>query len=144
MPWAHMRSAPFRQHEEAVSPIMGVLLMVSVTVVLGTVVFLVATNQGKTDSTAPGSVTFARTNNVLQVVNAPALPKMDWYNDVKATGTCAAHLKITPVSTGMTVDFPTAVGTPVSAGDKLSGCAQGEQLALALTRSSTVFYSVTF
>jgi flagellin-like protein len=43
----------FKQNDEAVSPVIGVILMVAITVVLAAVVFVLVSNLGKSSNSAP-------------------------------------------------------------------------------------------
>lgn len=69
----------FKQNDEAVSPVIGVILMVAITVVLAAVVFVLVSNLGGDSNTAPAiSWNKQETSNTLSVVTASS--NADWSN----------------------------------------------------------------
>lgn len=102
-----------KPNDEAVSPVIGVILMVAITVVLAAIVFVLVTNLQPTVETAP-DVAFAADGTDIMVVKAPT--GMDW-----------ADLEVTGCDT-----VPT--GT-VEAGDKLEVCGESVQVRHVPTNS---------
>jgi flagellin-like protein len=135
--------AGLAEEAEAVSPVVSIVLFLAITVVLAAVVILIF-NSGNTPSVPSQNVSFLRKAQTLEVIGAPAAPKMDWFTDVAVTGSCADHVLLQPVNDASPSVYPIAPGIPVSAGDALSNCAIGESLVLSLKTTTTVFYSVTF
>ena len=68
-----MKANQFVESDEAVSPVIGVILMVAITVVLAAVVFVLVSDLGDTGEDAP-DVSFQKdeTNDRLKVITAPA------------------------------------------------------------------------
>jgi flagellin-like protein len=63
----------FKQNDEAVSPVIGVILMVAITVVLAAVVFVLVSNLGKGSEKAP-NISFSKdeTGDKISVISADA------------------------------------------------------------------------
>ena len=80
----------FKQNDEAVSPVIGVILMVAITVVLAAVVFVLVSNLGKGSTSTP---TFVLTRNeatdALTVTSADS--DADW-NRIAAKATFSSAL----------------------------------------------------
>ena len=78
----------FRKTDEAVSPVIGVILMVAITVVLAAVVFVLVSNLSKNSNTAAPNITFNQdqSGHKLTIVSADA--SASWAN-VKATVSCS-------------------------------------------------------
>lgn len=129
----------FKQNDEAVSPVIGVILMVAITVVLAAVVFVLVSNLGEGAEDAP-EMGFSKDNDdgSVTVVRAPSGgDALDWVDDIALGGTCTATLN--------GAAFPTATGAnPVAAGDVLGGCAAGETLTVTHTGSNTLLYETDF
>jgi flagellin-like protein len=69
----------FKQNDEAVSPVIGVILMVAITVVLAAVVFVLVSNLGGDSNTAPAiSWNKNESQDTLSVVTASS--NADWSN----------------------------------------------------------------
>ena len=76
----------FVQADEAVSPVIGVILMVAITVVLAAVVFVLVSNLGKTSSSTPTfSLSRDEANDRLSVTSADS--DADWNRVAVRTGT---------------------------------------------------------
>ncbi|MFA5942925.1 MAG: type IV pilin N-terminal domain-containing protein [Candidatus Thermoplasmatota archaeon] len=111
----------FKQNDEAVSPVIGVILMVAITVVLAAVVFVLVSNLGESGEKAPNfSVSKDSAAGSLTIVSAE---DAEW-GDFTITGcsdltsaneTCDASLS------GGVADGSQATDK-VSAGDQLTGC----------------------
>jgi flagellin-like protein len=67
----------FNQNDEAVSPVIGVILMVAITVVLAAVVFVLVSNLGKGSESAP-SFSLTRDDNSDRLTVAQADSSGDW------------------------------------------------------------------
>src|SRR5688572_21895357 len=128
---------PSHPGEEAVSPVIGVILLVAITVVLSaTVFFLVSRMRGDNAEAAPHLMMSADEGDAeAQVVRAGA--GLDWFEDMRVGGSCV------PLLNGAA--FPTAAGTPVRAGDVLS-CAPGEDLSISSSQENgnALLYSTSF
>ena len=67
----------FRTQEEAVSPVIGVILMVAITVVLAAVVFVLVSNLSDTDSAAPTmGMSKSESNDRINIISADN--SIDW------------------------------------------------------------------
>jgi flagellin-like protein len=76
----------FNNNDEAVSPVIGVILMVAITVVLAAVVFVLVSNLGDTSESAPDiSFSADESDNEIRVVKAEN--GLDWA-DFDITGSC--------------------------------------------------------
>jgi flagellin-like protein len=107
----------FKQDGEAVSPVIGVILMVAITVVLAAVVFVLVSNLSKNSNTTAPNVTFQQdqTAHKLTIVSADA--SASWANVKQTTTGAGCSVKFqgtTTVTSGSTV----ATGS-ISAGDFL-------------------------
>lgn len=128
--------------DEAVAPIIGVVIAVGITVVLGAVVYLVTTNltaKSQDQHIAP-RIAFVRMASGVQVVSAPSNPAVDWTADLRVAGTCwsNSHLQLNGAA------WPPPAGTKVAPGDVLGGCQQGEGITVSHVETNTVVYSYTF
>lgn len=103
--------------EEGVSPVIGVVLMVAITVVLAAVVFYVVTSLSDDAPTAAPSVTFHKDGDKLVVVSGPV--GLEWA-EFDVTG-CAS------VPTGA-----------FEAGDKAEGCS-GDVVVRHVPSNSLVY-----
>ena len=118
-----------RRDESAVSPVIGTILMVAITVTIAVVVFVLAQSfAGDQPEEAP-NVHFQSNNGASEakIISAPASDQLDWYQDILISGSCAPLLNGGP--------FPTAPGTPVQASDVLT-CSSGEDLRVAAVQSN--------
>lgn len=116
-----MARQPFPAGQEAVSPVIGVILMVAITVVLAAVVFLMVRNlAGDPGEAAPSmSLQALDGGDSFRVLKAPA--GLDW-----------ADFTATPCTT-----VPTG---PVLAGDELAGCSGSLRLVHAPSNSLVYAY----
>lgn len=133
-----MDPASIAVDEEAVSPVLGVILMVAITVVLAATVFFVVSGVGEKTESAP-QVGFIkdssdRTITVLRV----SPPGTEWLRELHIAGTCAATATLNGVA------WPPASGTPVLAGDVLGGCASGDTLQVIATKPNQLLFETTF
>jgi flagellin-like protein len=132
----------FKANDEAVSPVIGVILMVAITVVLAAVVFVLVSNLSKSSNSAPTvSFTADDTAKTLTVVSAP-VPSIGWDStSVTVGGTCAAHARLNSA----TVTFVSSPQTnKITGGDVISGCLQGETFTLTHVATNTLLYSHSF
>lgn len=99
----------FKQNEEAVSPVIGVILMVAITVVLAAVVFVLVSNLGKGSEAAP-SLSFNKDSSAHTLTVVKADSGLTW-DDFTATGCNSdTETSATAVAAGdvitMTGSFP--------------------------------------
>ena len=120
----------FKSADEAVSPVIGVILMVAITVVLAAVVFVLVTKlSGNQNEDAP-DLSFAKneTQDSLTLISVSDTT-LNWDQfDLVGSGSC-------------TTDLTTASST-IDAGDQFTGCA-GE-IILVFEETETVIYQTTF
>ena len=109
----------FRANDEAVSPVIGVILMVAITVVLAAVVFVLVSNLGKGNQSAP---TFAlQRNDALDRLSVTSADTdADWN-----------RLAIKASAAGTEMRLNCATGTTLQAAGTPAGCPA--QLAVATT-----------
>lgn len=111
-----------RSDEDAVSPVIGVILMVAITVVLAAVVFVLMNRLNDDNAETAPELAMQRSPNGREVIVVRAEPGLEWSEDLLVSGTC------TPTLNGAA--FPAGPGTPVQAGDRLA-CASGEELRIS-------------
>jgi flagellin-like protein len=106
----------FQRSDQAVSPVIGVILMVAITVVLAAVVFVIVGRlSSQSSSTTPAS-SFTRGTRTLTVAQAD--PDLRW-SDIKAKVICSAG---TPGLTlnAATITLTNGESDPVPAAGSLS------------------------
>lgn len=118
----------FRNADEAVSPVIGVILMVAITVVLATVVFVLVSDLGDGGEAAP-QISFSKSSSsgdtvwtVTKITNGPVA-----YADI--TATCDGASATQSVTTGN-----------VAAGNTFT-CTSGEVLQIVHTPTDTLIYN---
>ena len=126
--------APFpgrSAHDEAVSPVIGVILMVAITVVLGAVVFVMARQMAQTNDQAP-TVQFLRddTNGQLLIIQAfrpvdLTLLEVQTSDDTHFVFDGEADSGDTPAAAGQFTAFAATPGTILEAGRALDFCRDG-------------------
>jgi flagellin-like protein len=130
---------PRPPHDEGITPIIAVLLMVSITVVLGAVVFVMAKDFGKS-SDPPLTIQFVRDTANGKLTVARTDPGIDLtYIEVRAD--IAAHfayngqagLGATAAPAGSFVKFATSPGADLSPGDYIAFCLDGSRGDSAIT-----------
>jgi flagellin-like protein len=116
----------FRRDDEAVSPVIGVILMVAITVVLAAVVFVMVNNLGDQAEPAP-PMSFSRdvSNSEVMLVRGPT--GLDW-----------SHITVT----GCT-DWVQPASGLVSAGTKIGPCEAGDTVTIIHNASNTLLYQTT-
>ncbi|HUR62116.1 MAG TPA: type IV pilin [Candidatus Thermoplasmatota archaeon] len=150
----------FKANDEAVSPVIGVILMVAITVVLAAVVFVLVSNLSKGANTASPQVAFTKDENganpggsltVVSVTNGPILLK-----NVVLGGTAVAadggNCKINNVAIATTKALEASTGTAtLKAGDQISCAAGGTPAATGIgtitiseTGTNTLLYTGDF
>ena len=159
----------FRANDEAVSPVIGVILMVAITVVLAAVVFVLVSNLGKGNQSAPTfalqrddatdrlSVTSADSDadwNRLAVKITSTVPAgacVSGNQDVQAA-TCAADADAFAATTGTNLDADntelTGTANLMSAGEYIEFCAtalaSGVTVVVVDTTANSVIGTFTF
>ena len=122
--------------ETAVSPVVGVVLMVAITAALSAMVsYVLADLEEQTEAPAHVTLWTVPASPEARVMQADL--GLDWATDVVVSGSCTPLLNGGP--------FPTEAGTPVSAGDVLT-CAAGEDLVVGSSadRGNTLLYQDSF
>ncbi|MES2153542.1 MAG: type IV pilin N-terminal domain-containing protein [bacterium] len=142
----------FKAEEEAVSPVVGVILMVAITVVLAAVVFVLVQNLGKNTTQGP-TVSFNKTTNPSgggYVTVNQADPNTAWANikiGVNGGAPVAATANALAPSTATACEFSgAALPTNVGAGQVVK-CGTGvTSLSLTYDNSgqSSLLYQTTF
>jgi flagellin-like protein len=144
----------FEQNDEAVSPVIGVILMVAITVVLAAVVFVLVSNLGKGTTSAPNlGATSDDTNNKIQINTAPNGLTWDKFN-LKADKALKFALNgaASSSSTALAANTATAAGgssNTVSGGDYFAFCGNGgimtsTTVTIIHIASNTQVYTHTF
>jgi hypothetical protein len=119
--------------------------MVTITIVLGAIIFVVAQSFSKSTAPQAPHIAFTKQASNLQVINVPEKPPIDWFSDMGITGSCVTsnHLQLAPLG-GPAGAFPLAAGTVMNPGDQLVGCQPGDSLTVTHKASNTVIYTVNF
>lgn len=123
--------------ESAVSPIVGTLLVVAMTIVLAGGVFLVIIGIGEKGENAP-VVSFRLDQNSDSVKVVQAEAGVDWFVDLDLGGTCQPHVKLNGEG------LPDRGGTLVKAGDELAGCEEGETLRIVASKPNQLIFEIQF
>lgn len=126
-----MRSDPRPPADEAITPIIGVLLMVAITVVLGAVVFVLAGQFGRGND-PPLGIQFVRDTANGKLTVARTDPEID-LSYIEVRSSVAAHfsfnghadLAATAAPTGTFVRFHGTPGTDLAPADFISFCLDG-------------------
>jgi flagellin-like protein len=121
--------------DAAVSPVIGVILMVAITVVLAATVFVLVNGFGEEREATPALPVMQKTSDRVTVVRAE--PDLDWVVDFSVGGSCTPLLNGQPWPTGPDP-------APLRPGDVLTGCTVGETLTVVHIRSGILVYSTTF
>jgi len=118
-----------RIDDQAVSPVVGVILMVAITVVLGAVVFVLVNGLGKGTESAPNiTFTMDQASRSLTVARSDPADWKDLEVDVTATGgnTCTVTLVHGGTSTTVAPNGPASASPlPVAANDGLKVASSG-------------------
>ncbi len=128
----------FKQNDEAVSPVIGVILMVAITVVLAAVVFVLVSNLGKGSEKAP-NVSFNKDSSARTLTVVQADPGVNW-DDFTVSGTCITGTA--PTINGLS--YATNSADTVSGGDVIGGCTAGSTLSFTHTATNSLVYTTTF
>lgn len=116
---------PRKGSEQALSAVVGVVLLVAIAMVLSAATYLVVQRVSERDVKESPIVGFGvdGTESQVAILGAPAgSSQLDWFDDLRISGCTTPLLNGSP--------FPTASGTPVTAGDILT-CAPGDDLRIA-------------
>jgi archaeal type IV pilus assembly protein PilA len=124
----------FKQNDEAVSPVIGVILMVAITVVLAAVVFVLVSNLGKGSEKAP-NVSFNKDSSARTLTVVQADPGVTW-DDFTASGTCSPTINGGAYAASST--------DTVSGGDVIGGCTAGQTFSLTHIATNSLVYTTTF
>lgn len=130
----------FRREDEAVSPVIGVILMVAITVVLAAVVFILVNDLGESGESAP-EMAFTKDNAArnITVVKAPTgNDEIVYVDGLKWGGDCAVK------GINGNPGAPTPAAT-VEAGDRLwVDCLADQTITFTHVATGTVVYQTTF
>lgn len=126
----------WRSDPSAVSPVIGVILLVAITVVTAAVVFVLSSQFSEKTEGAP-NISFDPDEDSGTVTVIRADVDVDWFRDLEVGGTCSPDLS------GMS-GMPTAEGRLVRAGDVLSGCQPGETLRIVASQPNILLLLVEF
>jgi flagellin-like protein len=133
----------FKQNDEAVSPVIGVILMVAITVVLAAVVFVLVSNLGKGSEKAP-NVSFNKDSSARTLTVVQADSGIQW-GDFTVGGTCSDTLVVTlPSGTTGTFGAAAITSADVTGGTLFSGCAASDTLTLSHIATNSLVYTTTF
>jgi flagellin-like protein len=137
----------FKQNDEAVSPVIGVILMVAITVVLAAVVFVLVSNLGKGTDAKP-QVGFTKDENgasaggtltVATITNGPINLK-----DFVVGGTSNAGTPCTLNGAAWPDTSSTSTETGIlAAGDQIA-CSDVGTITLSEESTGTLLYSGSF
>jgi flagellin-like protein len=138
----------FKQNDEAVSPVIGVILMVAITVVLAAVVFVLVSNLGKGTDAKP-QVGFTKDENganpggtltVATITNGPIT-----LSNIVLGGKVTSAAGGASVGDDMkdTCDWSNSNATILSAGDQLV-CADIGTITISESTTGTLLYSGSF
>ena len=132
-----------RNDEEAVSPVIGVILMVAITVVLAAVVFVLVTKLSGSGNQNTPVIGFGFDDSNARTATVNSAPNSISWGDITVTcsaGTAAAE---TADGTAITIHDPNTT-TTVAAGDVVSGCDAGATLTLTYIPSNGIIASHKF
>ncbi len=118
----------YSKDEEAVSPVIGVILMVAITVILAAVIAAFVFDMGGNLTTAPPSVSLTASSNsasvgadiVIKHTGGDALMGSDWKFSVVKEGNNSAY-----VTTNSVDDFEVGMQLVVNTGETEEGSAGG-------------------
>lgn len=143
----------FKHNDEAVSPVIGVILMVAITVVLAAVVFVLVSNLGGDSNTAPAiSWNKNESQDTLSVVTASS--NADWANleiSCEPSGGALVPASLDIELNGAAADAGTAGtlacdGTPDAIEDAAAAIRAGDELyfcGTAMTDLGSVEITIT-
>lgn len=126
----------FKQNDEAVSPVIGVILMVAITVVLAAVVFVLVSNLGEGANAENPRVSFSKDENgtadggiltVVTIENGP-IPLTEIVLGGGAGSTCT---------------WTNSDATNLSPGDQLE-CTGNGTITISHTETESLLYSGSF
>jgi flagellin-like protein len=148
--------AAFKQNDEAVSPVIGVILMVAITVVLAAVVFVLVSNLSKGANNAAPQVAFTKDEQgssaggvltVVSITNGPLDTSKVVVGGV-APGAAGVNCKFNGAAlTGSgALKAATVPATTLKAGDQIScsGATAIGTITLSDTGTNTLLYTGDF
>lgn len=113
----------FKQNDEAVSPVIGVILMVAITVVLAAVVFVLVSNLGADSETAP-AISWNKDEATDRLTVVTASSNADWQR-LEIDGNVDFQVNVAGENVTVVAGSPTSMSTdadPIRAGDRLQFC----------------------
>ncbi len=130
----------FAKAEDAVSPVIGVILMVAITVVLAAVVFVLVSDLGS-DSAAPAAVKFQKDEGTDRIKVISAESTADWDNlEIKADAT-GIEFELNQAADGTNgTAITTALGAITSSTDPMSA---GEYIEMCGTAGAVADITLT-
>lgn len=144
----------FVQADEAVSPVIGVILMVAITVVLAAVVFVLVSNLSKTSSKAP-DVSFTLDENTDRLSLVKSATGLNW-DDFKIKGTVPSstvnyilNADATTAATDLSGTYAAFSTADFNAGDFVDFCGTAAitgttTIQILHTESNTVVFDGSF
>lgn len=123
--------------DAGVSPVIGTILMVAITVVIAAVVFVIASGFGEKTEGAP-SVSFRKDATEREVMVIRVEVDTQWGRDLAIGGTCAATATLNGAP------WPPPSGSVVQAGDVLGGCQAGDSLEVIATKPNVLVFQTVF
>jgi flagellin-like protein len=123
--------------DEGVSPVLGTILMIAITVVVAGVLFVISNDLSKPDDKTP-AVSFIQDkgDGTVLIVKAPVEPNAVKWSAFRLEGNCDPLLNGEPL--------PPPPDELVKGGDLLSGCHHEEDLVIVHIETATVIYDVDF
>lgn len=137
----------FKQNDEAVSPVIGVILMVAITVVLAAVVFVLVSNLGEGSESAP-NVSFNKDSDALSltVIQAEDATWDDFSIADPATDCTVATIDgSAPAGTdNLGPANPVAAGDVIQLAETAAGDCEGFTLRILHVPTNSLVYETTF
>ncbi len=127
----------FRNADEAVSPVIGVILMVAITVVLAAVVFVLVSDLGGDNSSAP-AISFTKDDSRDRIEVTSAASGADWSRIQARVTSCtqatgdSAIIYVGDANAESAVSAPRALNAAAAAGTAC-GAASAVQIASSVT-----------
>lgn len=132
----------FKQNDEAVSPVIGVILMVAITVVLAAVVFVLVSNLGKSSDKAP-DVAFLADENDNSITVTKADTGLTWDDFTIKVGSSDNPAGTAVDDTDSLCSSPAGADN-FTAGTGLGDCPANLKITIVHTASNSVVYTKTF
>ena len=140
----------FKQNDEAVSPVIGVILMVAITVVLAAVVFVLVSNLGEGSEAAP-NISFNKDSGALTLTVIQA-EDAEWgdFEIEDPDADCAVEVSTnnggSTFSAGNLGDATYAVeaGDVISLDETAAGDCEGQTVRIVHSGTNSLVYETTF